>query len=179
MAKHMLDVMRSVTIGRPREEVYRFWRALENLPRFMYHVQSVTPAPGGRSHWVVKGPANRRIEWDAEITDDIPGSRIAWQTLPGSDIAHVGNVVFEDAPGDRGTEVRVQLYYDAPGGKAGATIAKLLGDDPKEQVKNDLRRFKQVLETGEVVLSDGSLSGAGQGPAKQRASQPVGAGVWS
>jgi uncharacterized membrane protein len=167
----MLHVTKSVTINQPRDIVYQFWREFENLPRFMAHVQRVVSMGDRRSHWVVSGPAGTNVEWDAEIVDDRPGELITWRTLEGSDIRHEGSVRFEEAPGDRGTEVYVDLRYDAPAGKAGATIAKLLGEEPTQQIKDDLRRFKQVLETGEVVLSDGSLEGAGQGLWKQRAAQ--------
>jgi len=167
----MLQVSKSVTIRRPRAEVYAFWRDLENLPRFMYHLSGVTNTGNGRSHWVANAPAGSTVEWDAEITDEIPNERLAWRSLRGSDVRHEGTVRFREAPGDRGTEVDVELRYDAPGGTAGATIAKLFGEEPQQQIRDDLRRFKQVMETGEVVLSDGSLEGAGQGPMKQRAAQ--------
>ena len=167
----MQQVSKSVTIRRPRDVVYQFWRDLDNLPRFMYHLQAVQAADSGRSHWVASAPGGLTVEWDAEIVQDIPGELIAWRSLPDSDIAHLGTVQFRDAPGDRGTEVDVELRYGAPGGSAGAMIAKVFGEEPNQQVRDDLRRFKQVMETGEVVLSDGSLEGAGQGPMKQRASQ--------
>lgn len=165
----MLQVSKSVTIKRPRHEVYDFWRNLENLPRFMQHLETVRVADR-RSHWVAKAPAGT-VEWDAEIVEEQANELIAWRSLPESDIRHQGSVRFREAPADRGTEVDVQLQYDAPGGKAGAMIAKLFGEEPMQQIRDDLRRFKQVMETGEVVLSEGSLEGAGQGPMKQRAAQ--------
>ena len=165
----MLHVSKSITVKRPREEVYRFWRNLENLPRFMYHVEAVSSA-GDRSHWIVKAPGGT-VEWDAEIVEEQPGERLTWRSLEGSDVHHQGSVRFRDAPADRGTEVDVELQYDAPGGSAGVMVAKLFGEQPAQQIRDDLRRFKQVMETGEVVRSDGSLEGAGQGLLKQRASQ--------
>jgi uncharacterized membrane protein len=122
----------------------------------------------------VNAPAGQRIEWDAEILDDRPGHRLAWRSLEGSDVRHEGVVVFRDAPGDRGTEVEVDLRYDAPAGAAGAVVAKLFGEEPSQQIRDDLRRFKQVMEIGEVVLSDGSLEGPGEGPARERPAQAPG-----
>jgi uncharacterized membrane protein len=167
----MLQITIGVTINRSRHDIYGFWRDFAHLPQFMIHVQSVEPREGGRSHWVVSAPGGQTVEWDAEVVDDRPGELISWRSLAGSDIAHEGSVRFEDAPADRGTEVHVELRYDAPAGKVGATIAKLFGEEPAQQVRDDLRRLKQVMETGEVVLSDGSLEGAGQGLFKQRAAQ--------
>ena len=167
----MVRVTRSVTIKRPREALFEYWRQLENLPRFMYHLRDVRSTGNGRSHWIARAPAGQEAEWDAEIVDERPGELIAWRALPGSDIQHQGSVRFRSAPADRGTEVEVALEYDAPGGKAGALIATLFGEEPTQQIRDDLRRFKQVMETGEVVLSDGSLEGAGQGPLAQRAAQ--------
>jgi uncharacterized membrane protein len=149
----------AVTIARPRDEVYAFWRQLENLPRFMIHLQSVEETGGGRSHWVGRAPAGKTVEWDAEITAEQPGKLIAWRSLPGSDIHNEGTVRFLDAPGKRGTEVHLELSYDAPLGALGDLLAKAWGEQPEQQVKDDLRRFKQVLETGEVVISEGSPRG--------------------
>jgi len=148
----MIRVSKSVTIKRPREAVYGFWQQLENLPRFMYHLQEVRATGKGRSHWVARAPAGQQVEWDAEIVENRPGELIAWRALPGGDIQHEGSVRFRPAPADRGTEVEVALQYDAPGGKAGALIASLFGEEPAQQIRDDLRRFKQVMETGEVVL---------------------------
>ena len=167
----MVRISKSITIKRPPEAVYEFWRNLENLPRFMYHLQEVRSTGSGRSHWIARAPAGQQVEWDAEIVDERPGELIVWRALPGSDIQHEGSVHFRPAPADRGTEVEVALQYDAPGGKAGALIATLFGEEPSQQIRDDLRRFKQVVETGEVVRSDGSLEGAGQGPLEQRAAQ--------
>jgi uncharacterized membrane protein len=164
-------VRRSITVNRPIAEVYRFWRELENLPRYSQNLLSVS-VDGLKSHWVAKSPGGT-VEWDSEITDDVQNELLAWRSLPGSEIQNQGTVKFQAAPGDRGTEVRVELIYDVPAGRAGATLARLFGEEPDQQLRDDLRRFKQVLETGEVVLSDGSLEGAGQGADKQRPAQPV------
>jgi len=173
----MLHVTKSVTINRPREDVYQFWREFGNLPQFMAHVQSVTAAGEKRSHWVVKAPAGQTVEWDADLVEERAPELIVWRTREGSDIRHEGSVRFVHAPADRGTEVHVDLRYDAPAGQVGAAIASLFGEEPTQQLRDDLRRLKQVMETGEVVRSDGSLEGAGQGPAKQRPSQAPSAEV--
>ena len=166
----MLHVVKSVTINRPRQEVYEFWRDLEHLPTFMIHLEAVTSSGDLRSHWVANVPAGR-VEWDAEIIEDRPGEIIAWQSVEGSAVPNGGSVRFTDAPADRGTEVHVDLHYDPPAGRAGAMVAKLFGEEPQQQLRDDLRRFKQVMETGEVVRSDGSLEGAGQGATTQRPAQ--------
>jgi uncharacterized membrane protein len=171
----MLYVAKSVTINRPRHEVYQFWRDLERLPEFMIHLQSVTTGADGRSHWVAKAPGGT-VEWDAEITEDEPGELLAWQSIEGSEVANGGSVRFADAPADRGTEIHVTLQYDPPGGSAGAMVAKVFGEEPSQQLLDDLRRFKQVMETGEVVRSEGSLAGAGEGATNERPAQAVGSG---
>jgi uncharacterized membrane protein len=171
----MLYVAKSITINRPRQEVYDFWRALERLPEFMIHLESVTISRDGRSHWVAKAPGGT-VEWDAEITEDRPGELLSWQSVEGSDVPNGGSVRFADAPADRGTEIHVALHYDPPGGSAGAMVAKLFGEEPGQQLVDDLRRFKQVMETGEVVLSEGSPAGAGEGATNERPAQAVGSG---
>jgi uncharacterized membrane protein len=164
----------AITVRRPRGEVYRFWRDFENFPRFMAHVESVE-ATDGRTHWKVRGPAKTAVEWDAEITADRPDELIAWCSIGGTSVPNSGFVRFADAPGGRGTEVRVSLTYDVPGGKAGLVVARLLGEHPRQQVHDDLRRFKQVMETGEVVRSEGSPEGTRAfRQARQRPAQPVG-----
>ena len=140
-------VKRAVTIARPASEVYAFWRNLAALPQFMTWVESVTELGGGKSHWVVNTPAGVKIEYDAEITDDVPGRRISWRSLPGATVPNCGTVTFLDAPGNRGTEVIVEIQVAAPLGK---TIAG-------GEAQGDLRRLKQVLETGEVMKSDASI----------------------
>lgn len=147
------------TISRSPEEVYRFWRRLENLPRFIEHLASVQEQEGGRSHWRACGPGGVVVEWDAEIVDDRPNEMIAWRSLPGADVSNGGTVWFQPAPGGRGTEVRVQLEYEPPTGMLGANLARLIGQEPGQMIADSLRSLKQVLETGEVVQSDGSLAG--------------------
>lgn len=171
----MVQVRKSVTINRPREEVYRFWRDFERLPTFMVHLEAVRTLTERRSHWIAKGPAGSQVEWDAEVTEDRPGDVIAWRSLPGSDVLNGGSVRFADAAADRGTEVHVHLHYDPPAGGAGAAVAKLFGAEPEQQLQDDLRRFKQVMETGEVLRSDGSPGGAGEGASQERSAQPLGA----
>jgi len=161
-------VAKSITIKRPVEEIYSFWRNFENLPQFMYHLESVEVRGSGRSHWVAKAPAGKTVEWDAETTEDVPNERIAWRSLPDADVPNSGNVEFRPAPGDRGTEIHVQIHYDPPAGKLGAFVAKLFGEEPSQQVGDDLRRLKQVLEVGEVVRSEASPEGQGRPYLAQR-----------
>ncbi len=146
-------VIRSITINQTPDEVYRFWRNFENLPRFMEHLESVQVVDDRRSHWKASAPAGQSVEWDAEITEDRPGELIVWRSLGGADVSNSGRVRFVTAPGGRGTEVHVEVRYDPPGGKLGTVVAKLFGEEPGQQVDSDIRRFKQVMETGEVVLS--------------------------
>ena len=145
---------RSITVNRPIEEVYAFWRNFENLPRFMRHLESVTVTDDRRSHWTAVAPAGKKVEWDAEILEDRENEFISWRSLPGSDVYNAGSVAFLRAPEDRGTEVRVTLEYDPPFGKLGSKIAMLWREEPGQQVQDSLRQFKQVMETGEVLLSD-------------------------
>jgi uncharacterized membrane protein len=149
-------VEHAVTIDRPRNEVYRFWRQLHNLPRFMRHLKEVQILDPKRSHWIARGPLGMSIEWDAEIINERPGEMIAWRSLPGSEMDTAGSVHFEEAPGGRGTTVRVSLKYDPPAGKAGAAIARLLGDAPEQQIREDLARFKQLMEAGQLAASSGA-----------------------
>ena len=152
-----IKVKSAVTIGRPIAEVYGFWRNFENLPRFMSHLESVQVLDERRSHWTALGPANMRVEWDAETVEDRPEDLISWRSLPGGQVDTAGYVRFRQAPGNRGTEVMVEMRYDPPGGVVGASIAKLFGESGQEVVNRDLQAFKNVLETGEVVHSDSSI----------------------
>jgi uncharacterized membrane protein len=147
-----IRVEQSVTIERPREEVFAFWRNFENLPRFMDHLEAVHVLDNRRSRWVAKGPAGTRVEWDAEIHNEISNELIAWRSLPGSEVDHAGSVHFSPLH-DGGTQVRVILRYDPPAGKLGAGVARLFGEEPSIQVAEDLRRFKQVMEAGEVAAA--------------------------
>jgi uncharacterized membrane protein len=150
-------VRKTIIIDRSPEEVYQFWRDLSKLPTFMNRLESVQVTGGNRSHWVAKGLAGRTVEWDAEIVADEPNSRIAWRSLEGADVDHTGSVSFERAPGGRGTLVRVDMQYSPPAGSMGATVAKLFRAAPGQQIEQDLRALKQVLETGEIARSDASI----------------------
>jgi uncharacterized membrane protein len=174
LSRQAVRVRRSIMINRTPDELYQFWHDFQNLPRFMYHLESVRMTGQGRSHWVAKAPAGATVEWDAVITADHPNSLIAWRSLEGADVEHTGSVRFEPAPGGRGTVVTVELVYHPPGGAIGRSFAKLFGEAPEQQVQDDLRRFKQVMETGEVIRSDGSLQGMGA-VAQRPARPPAGA----
>jgi uncharacterized membrane protein len=154
-----VSVEKSIVIDRPPEDCYRFWRHLDNLPRFMQHIESIQVIDDRRSHWKVKAPGGRHVEWDSEITEDRPNERIAWRTVGEADVPNSGVVRFEPAPGGRGTIVRASLQYEPPGGKPGVLAAKLFGEEPDRQMREDLRRFKQILETGEVPTTRGQPSG--------------------
>jgi uncharacterized membrane protein len=167
-----IQVRGAITVDRPLHDVYQFWRDFENLPRFMRHLEEVRSEGGGRSHWRAAAPAGTSVEWDARLVDDRPNERISWRSIEGSDIPNEGEVRFRPAPGEQGTEVVVDLAYQPPAGKLGAVVAKLFGEEPSQQVAGDLRRFKQVMEAGEVVLSDATLDRHG---VIQRPAQPVGA----
>lgn len=158
-AGHGIKVEKSVTVNRPPEEVYRFWRDFQNLPRFMNHLESVTDLGNGRSHWVAKAPAGKTVEWDAEVYNEKENELIAWRSLEGADVDNAGSVRFEPAPEGRGTIVRVTLKYDPPAGKIGSLVAKLWGEEPSQQIEEDLRRFKQVMEAGEIPTTEGQSSG--------------------
>jgi len=154
-----VTVRRTVAINRPVEEVYAFWRDFENLPRFMRHLESVTCDGAQRSHWVARAPAGRRVTWDAEVTEERANELIAWRSLEDSDVRNSGTIVFERGAAGRGTTVRVALTYAPPGGKFAAVIAKLFGEEPGQQVTDDLRRLKQLMEAGEVPTIDGQSRG--------------------
>jgi len=160
-------------VNLPPEEVYSFWRRFENLPRFMRHLDAVNDLGDGRSRWKAKGPAGMEVEWDATIVADVPNEIITWRSLEGSDVDNAGAVRFERAPGGRGTIVKVNIEYNPIGGVIGAGVAKLFGEEPEQQLDDDLRRFKQVLEVGEVVVSDATLLGTGY--LSQRPGQPAAA----
>ena len=153
-----IRVHKSVTVNRPADEVYGFWRRFENLPRFMKNLESVQVTGDRRSHWKAKDPAGETIEWDAETTEDRPNELIAWRSLDGADVPNAGVVRFVRAPGGRGTEIHVEMRYAPPAGKLGSLFAKLFGKEPSQQVDGDLRRFKQVMEIGEVLYSEASIA---------------------
>jgi uncharacterized membrane protein len=151
-----IAVRTSVTIRRSREDVYRYWRDLENLPVFMRHLDSVTETDG-HSLWRARGPAGARLEWEAEIVADRPGERLAWRSLEGTALPNHGAVEFRNAPKELGTEVRLEIVLEPPGGTMGARIARLFDEVPELAMKSDLYRLKQLMETGEVVCSDASI----------------------
>jgi uncharacterized membrane protein len=155
-----IHVVEKFTISKSPEELYAFWRNFENLPRFMQHLESVRCEGNNRSHWVAKGPAGFSVEWNAEIINDEPNRVIAWRSLGGTDVDNAGSVRFTPARGDRGTQVSVNLDYIPPAGRAGALIAKLFGRDPERMVREDLRRFKQLMETGEIPTTEGQPRGS-------------------
>ena len=171
-----ITVRQTTTINRGAGEIYTFWRNFENLPRFMEHLESVRTIDGDRSGWVAKAPLGLTVEWDAEITADEPEKLIAWQSLEGADIDHIGYVRFTPAR-QGGTEVDVELRYRAPLGKIGATLAKLLGEEPSVQVKEDLRRFKQLMETNEIPTIAGQSSGRGREKSRHD-KEPVSRFAW-
>jgi uncharacterized membrane protein len=158
-APRRIWVEKTVTIQRSPEEVYRFWRRFENLPRFMTHLEAVQTTGNGRSHWIAKAPVGATVEWDAEITEERENALIAWRSIEGSQVANEGSVQVRRAPGGRGTEVKVTLTYDPPLGKLGALVAKLFGEEPAQQVEEDLRRLKSILEAGEIPTTEGQPSG--------------------
>jgi uncharacterized membrane protein len=145
-----LSIEKTVTVNRPISDVYQFWRNFENLPRFMQHLATVQPDGPGRTHWIANAPGGITFEWDAEIIEERENEVIAWRSLPGADIDNRGLVYFSKAPAGRGTEVKVKLEYYPPGGVAGVAFAKLFNRITAQQIKEDMRRFKQVLEAGEI-----------------------------
>jgi uncharacterized membrane protein len=154
-----------VTVNRSLDDLYSFWRDFQNFPHFMRHVKQIELIDDIHSRWTAKAPAGMSVQWDAEIVQDREGEWIAWRSLPGSQVEHSGSVRFSPAPGARGTEVRVQMEYVPPAGRFGRVIAMLFGEEPEQQIREDLRRFKQLMETGEIPLSDG--------PGLWRAAQPA------
>jgi uncharacterized membrane protein len=154
-----IRVEKSVTINSSPEELYRFWRNFENLPRFMSHLKMVHVVDSKRSHWIAKGPAGSDAEWDAEIINEVPNELIGWRSVNGSRVDNAGSVHFTPATGARGTEVKVVLRYDPPAGIVGAAIARIFGEDPAHQVGEDLRRLKQLVETGELATIEEQPTG--------------------
>ncbi len=154
-----VDVRRAVTINRDADDLYRFWHNFENLPHFMEWLQSVRVMDPRRSHWVVRAPAGMKVEWDAEIVSDRPNEEISWRALPGATIQNSGTVRFERDPAGRGTRVVVDLQYQPPAGQLGRMTSKLFGQDPERLAQEGLRRFKQIMETGEIPTTEGQPSG--------------------
>ncbi len=152
-----IRVEKSVTVNATPEQLYTFWRNFENLPRFMDHLEMVHVIDATRSHWRTKGPAGIKAEWDAEIINEVPNELIGWRSVDGSNVHNAGSVHFTPTP--RGTEVKVVLRYDPPGGTLGAAFARMFGEDPEHQVREELRRFKQLVETGEIASTEGQATG--------------------
>jgi uncharacterized membrane protein len=147
-------VGRTVSINCPRTQLFAFWRDFRNLPRFMENIHSITVNDERRSHWVVAAPGGSEVEWDSEITEEQPDHLIAWQSTPGSNVRHSGRIEFRDSTNGRGTVVTATIIYDPPGGGFGQALAKLFQREPKVQARRDLRRFKQLMETGEISTSE-------------------------
>jgi len=144
---------RTVTINVPRQALYAFWRDFRNLPLFMENIESVQVFDERRSHWIVKGPGDSTVEWDSVIVEDNPGESIAWSTTDKAEVPNSGRIEFRDTSNGRGTQVTVNIVYDPPVGKLGKAMAKLFGREPNIQARQDLRRFKQLMETGEIPTS--------------------------
>ncbi len=154
-----IKVEKTVTINKPADELYRYWHNFENLPTFMKHLKSVTVHDNKRSHWVATAPLGASVEWDADIITDQENQLIAWASVEGADVDNSGFVRFTPAPAGRGTEVKVVIEYNPPGGGITAAIAKLFGEEPEQQAGDDLRRFKQIMEAGELATTEGQPSG--------------------
>jgi len=154
-----IKVEKTVTINKPADELYRYWHNFEQLPTFMKHLQSVKVYDAKRSHWIAKAPLGNNVEWDAEILEDRENEFISWASVEGADVDNSGFVRFKKAPGDRGTEVKVVLEYNIPGGGLSAAIAKLFGEEPEQQIGDDLRRFKMLMEAGEIATTEGQPTG--------------------
>jgi uncharacterized membrane protein len=149
----------TLTINRSAEDLYAAWRNFTNLPQWMKHLRSVEVKGDRRSHWVAAGPAGSSVEWEAEITEDRRNEMIAWRSIEGSDVDHSGVIRFEPAAGNRGTRVTMEMRYALPGGTLASAVAAWFGEDPQQSMKMDLRRFKQVMETGEVITTEGQPAG--------------------
>jgi uncharacterized membrane protein len=154
-----VHIEKSIAIEKSPEELYSFWRDFTNLPLFMRNLDSVTVLDATRSHWVARGPAGTRVEWDAEIYNEIENELIAWRSTENADVVNAGSVRFQKAPTGHGTFVRVTMNYNSPAGTVGASLAQLLGVDPGQLIKEDLRRLKQLAEAGEIATIDGQTSG--------------------
>jgi uncharacterized membrane protein len=146
-------VARSVSINRPRHELYDVWRDFRNLPLFMENIESVALIDATRSHWRVRGPGDSTVEWDSILTEDVPGEVLAWTSVEGADVPNTGRIEFKDSSNGRGTIVTATIAYDPPASKLGALVARMFGTEPKIQARRDLRRFKQLMETGEIPTS--------------------------
>src|SRR4051812_28163162 len=151
-----IKLIRTIVVNRPSDEFYRYWRDLQNLAEFMEHVEEIEEIDQLRSRWVVKGPAGTRLEWHATILTEREGELISWESLPGAAVENAGSVRFEPVRGGTATQVRVTLQYQPPAGIVGATVAKLLGEAPEQQLASDLERFKTILESKIPAASNGN-----------------------
>ncbi|WP_235526364.1 SRPBCC family protein [Nostoc piscinale] len=161
-----VKVEKTLTINKPVEELYHFWRNFDNLPRFIKYLKEVRVHDEKRSHWISKGFLNESVEWDVVITEDRENELIAWTSVEGAAIETSGRVHFKPAPGNRGTEVKTVREFTPPGGEIGAAlakpvidIAKLFGEDPELQIKEDLRGFRMLMEAGEIATTEGQPRG--------------------
>nr|WP_225226042.1 SRPBCC family protein [Komarekiella delphini-convector] len=154
-----IKVEKTVTINKPADELYRFWHNFENLPTFMKHLKSVKVYNEKRSHWIANAPLGNSVEWDADILEDRENEFISWASVEGADVDNSGFVRFQKASGDRGTEVKVVLEYNPPGGALASVVAKLFGEEPEQQIGDELRRFKMLMEAGEIATTEGQPSG--------------------
>lgn len=152
-------IEKSISINASPQTCYEAWRRLEELPRFMRHLESVRTLDDKRSHWRARAPGGQTVEWDAEITEDRPGEKLSWRSLENAQVANAGSVRFQPMPHGRGTILRISLHYAPPAGQAGAVLARILGEEPSVQLREDLRRFKQIVETGEIATTRGQPSG--------------------
>jgi uncharacterized membrane protein len=172
-AKRAIRVEKTLTINAPPEKLYQFWRDIENLPRFMRHLRSVQRLDDRHSHWVANGPAGTDVEWDAEIITEVENKHISWQSTEHADVYNAGSVHFRPAPHGRGTEVKVVMRYTPPAGALGAAFAKLFQENPEQQIADDLRRFKSLIETGEVPTTHGQPTGSSSALGKFDASDVI------
>lgn len=161
MPSNTIEIERAVTVDKSAGELYNYWRKLENLPNFMQHLKEVQQTEGNRSHWSARLAGGLPVSWDAEIVEDVPGERIVWRTVPDATVEQRGKVEFKPATGERGTVVHVDIQYSPPGGIVGETFAQLLNGVTAQQVKDDIRRFKSLMETGEIPTVEGQSSGRG------------------
>lgn len=152
-------VAKTLTINKPAAELYHYWHDFENLPRFMKHLQSVKVIDSSKSHWVTRGPLGSNVEWDAKITEDVENHSIAWTSLEGADVHNAGSIRFEPLSHDRGTEVKVEIEYNPPAGAIGDKLLTLFGESPQQQLNDDLRRFKMLMEAGEIATTEGQSRG--------------------
>ncbi|MBY8875086.1 SRPBCC family protein [Micromonospora sp. PLK6-60] len=169
-----MELTATTTVRKPAREVYAFWRDLGNLPTFMAHLREVRATGDRTSHWSASAPFGTNVEWDAEIIDEATGEKITWRSTGNADVPNAGTVRFVPAPDGVSTEVHVVLTYDIPGGAVGKAVARYFGEEPHQQLDDDLRRLKQVLETGEVVRSEGAPWGKrARKEFPQRPAQPL------